>query len=37
MDKEMLKKKLHEQMDAMDDEVALQMLHALSPKKYLPM
>jgi len=27
MDKELLKKKLHEQMDAMDDEGALQMLH----------
>ena len=27
MDKELLKKKLHEQIDAMDDEVALQMLH----------
>ena len=27
MDKEILKKKLHEQIDAMDDEMALQMLH----------
>jgi hypothetical protein len=27
MDKELLKKKLHEQIDAMDDEMALQMLH----------
>ena len=27
MDKELLKKKLHEQIDAMDDELALQMLH----------
>jgi predicted transcriptional regulator len=27
MDKELLKKKLHEQIDAMDDERALQMLH----------
>jgi len=27
MDKQLLKKKLHEQIDAMDDEHALQMLH----------
>jgi hypothetical protein len=27
MDKESLKKKLHEQIDAMDDELSLQMLH----------
>lgn len=27
MDKELLKKKLHEEIDAMDDEMALQMLH----------
>lgn len=27
MDKEMLKKKLHEQIDALDDELSLQMLH----------
>ncbi|HTE09611.1 MAG TPA: hypothetical protein VK645_01555 [Chitinophagaceae bacterium] len=27
MDKELLKKKLHEQIDALDDELALQMLH----------
>jgi len=27
MDKDLLKKKLHEQIDAMDDELALQMLH----------
>ena len=27
MDKDLLKKKLHEQIDALDDELALQMLH----------
>jgi hypothetical protein len=27
MDKESLKKKLHEQIDAIDDELSLQMLH----------
>jgi predicted transcriptional regulator len=27
MDKELLKKKLHEQIDALDDELALEMLH----------
>ncbi len=27
MDKDSLKKKLHEQIDAMDDELSLQMLH----------
>jgi hypothetical protein len=27
MDKETLKKKLHEQIDALDDELSLQMLH----------
>ena len=27
MDKELLKKKLHEQIDAPDDELSLQMLH----------
>lgn len=27
MDKKLLKRKLHEQIDAMDDELSLQMLH----------